>query len=119
MIIFYAIIGLISGIYHGFYNNQIYHNSARYKNGHEKVHTIWIHIVSGLVGSFCLYFLYKKFFFVNNTVLSIGIVDLVLLLFGLLGIVGLLPMTLWFIVLSTNVLRDLFLKLLKLDLLKK
>ncbi len=108
----FIIVGLISGIYHGFYNNQIYHNSNPNKNIHEKIHTIWIHIVSGIVGSFSLYILFTKFY-INSHKSTIGIGEVGALLFGILGIVGLLPMALWFTVLSINKLQDAFFNLFK------
>jgi hypothetical protein len=104
-------IGLVSGLFHGYFNNDIYHNSHPYKNKYEKIHTIWIHIVSAVVGSSCLYFLVSKFVTLNKFSESFGLADFGILIVGLLGIVGLLPMTLWFTVLSINKIQDSFLEL--------
>ena len=108
----FIIIGFISGIYHGFYNNQIYHNSSPSKNVHEKIHIVWMHIVCGLIGSFSLYILFNKFY-INSHKSNVGIGEVSVLLFGILGIVGLLPMALWFTVLSINKLRDTVFNLFK------
>lgn len=106
-------IGIVSGVYHGFFNNKIYHDSGAYKNKHERVHIVWIHFVSGLAGSFCLYILYLKFLATQNNSLNFGVGDIAVLLIGLLGIVGLIPMTLWFMVLSINKFQDTFLDYIK------
>lgn len=108
-----VIIGLFSGVYHGFFNNQIYHDSKPDNDWHKKIHTIWIHCICSIIGSFCLYLMYKKFFTTNNFVFNIEIGDVIVLLIGLLGVVGLLPMTLWFMVLSINKLQNVFLNLIK------
>lgn len=105
-------IGIISGIYHGIFNRDIYHASDK-ENIHKKIHTIWIHFVSGIIGAVSLFYLYQKFILNWDSKITIALGDIVLLILGILGIVGLLPMTLWFIVLGTNKLEDLALKLIK------
>ena len=111
--VFYTLlfIGITSGIYHGIFNNNIYHDSAPNKNIHERVHTIWIHFIGGLVGSVCLYLLFNKYFLLHDLSFQTG--DIIFLFVGLIGIVGLLPMTLWFLVLSTNSLGKSFFDLFK------
>lgn len=103
-------IGTISGIYHGIFNSDIYHAGDK-ENVHKKIHTIWIHFVSGIIGSLCLFALFQKF--VNNYSLNITVADIGILLLAMLGIAGLLPMTLWFMVLSINKLQDTFLEFIK------
>ncbi len=94
----FLLVGLSSGIYHGFYNQQIYHARESSKlNIHERIHTLWIHVVCSLVGSTSLYTLAYKYL-LSNRIPNFGSGDSVILLIGLLGLVGLGPMTLWFLV---------------------
>ena len=112
MLIILLVIGGLSGLFHGFFNNHIYHDSYPFKNNFEKIHTIWIHVVCGLAGSTCLYLLLSR---INEQKyqITLSVVDLGVLFIGILGIVGLLPMTLWFTVLSINELQKTFVDLLK------
>lgn len=98
-------VGLMSGLYHGIYNNAIYHKNGQFNNYHERIHTLWIHFVSGLAGSFCLYLLYSKFF--AGLSADFEIADIFIFTIGFLGLVGLLPMTLWFLVLDIAKVREL------------
>lgn len=100
--------GLGSGIYHGIFNKEIYHSrESGHTRIHEKIHAFWIHVVSGVVGSVCLYFLYLKYFTPSVNDFRIEFTDFGLFLLGITGIVGLLPMGLWFVVLSIGQLQHL------------
>lgn len=110
-VILFIIVGFVSGIYHGIFNNDIYHNSANHKNLHEKIHTIWIHIICGVAGATCLYPLYRKFISYYSPRFTINTGEIVLLIIGLILISGLGPMILWFFVLSVSKLQDAFIKL--------
>jgi len=99
-----VLMGLLSGIYHGLYNNNIYHNSLKSKvpeskNLHERVHIIWIHTVCGVVGSISLYLLFSKHLS-NSSEAGLNLTDLILALSGLIAFTGLGPMAIWFTVTS-------------------
>lgn len=95
----FILVGFISGVYHGIYNKEIYHPREKGNLGvHERIHTFWIHIVCGLAGTVCLYTLSRKYLFSHHNSVVFGSGDVGILLFGLIGSVGLGPMTLWFLV---------------------
>ena len=101
----FILFGVTVGLYYGWFNNDIFHKSGKFNNEFEKVHTLWIHIVCGLAGSISLFILLTKFPFSSS---EFGLGDFALLLFGILGIVGLLPRTFWFLANSGNLFERLF-----------
>ncbi len=101
----FIIIGLSLGSYYGWFNNDIFHQSGKFNNEFEKVHALWIHLVCGFVASMSLYILFNKFPFSS---MDVGLEDFALLIFGVLGVVGLLPRTFWFLANSGDLLKKLF-----------
>lgn len=93
----FLILGIAVGLYYGRFNNDIFHKSGKFNNEFEKVQTLWIHIVCGLIGSLSLYYLFIKVFILNIGSAEFGLGDFTLLLIGILGVVGLLPRTFWFL----------------------
>lgn len=104
-ILWFIVIGLSVGIYYGWFNNDIFHQSAKFNNEFEKVHALWIHIVCGLAGSIILFILFNKYPFSSS---EFGLGDFALLIFGILGIVGLLPRTFWFLANSGDLFKKFF-----------
>jgi len=93
------------GLYYGWFNNDIFHQSRKFNNEFEKAHALWIHIVCGLAGSISLFILFNKLVF-SSSEFSLG--DFALLIFGILGIVGLLPRTFWLLANNSNLFEKLF-----------
>ncbi len=102
-VIWFIFLGFLVGLYYGFFNNEIFHGSGKFHNEFEKVHALYIHIVCGIAGSLSLFVLYTRFPFLENTP---SLIDASLLIFGILGVVGLLPRAFWFLANSP----DIFLK---------
>lgn len=94
IIVWFITLGLFIGLYYGWFNNDIFHQSHKFNNEFEKVQALWIHLVSGLLSSFGLYILYQKFI---PKFPEFGLEDFALLVFVMLGVTGLLPRTLWFL----------------------
>jgi len=92
-VFWFITVGLFIGLYYGWFNNNIFHRSERFNNEFEKVHALWIHIVCGLASSASLFVISNRFPFVSP---GFGVGDFALLIFGILGISGLLPRALWF-----------------------
>jgi len=105
VIIWFIALGFSIGLYYGWFNNDIFHQSAKFNNEFEKVHALWIHIVSGLAGSVSLFVLFNKYPFFTS---EFGLGDFGLLILGILGIVGLLPRTFWFLANSGDLFKKLF-----------
>lgn len=96
--------GFLSGLYYG-YNDDILWGGGR-KSGKThtdsiryNVHLLWIHVVSGLVGAISLYLLSTKINLINptSTLHNLNFNDAFLFITSLLGYMGLLPRTFWFI----------------------
>lgn len=104
-IIWFTMTGLSIGIYYGWFNNDIFHQSGKFNNEFEKVHALYIHVVCSLAGSASLFILFNKFPFISVE-FSTG--DFLLLIFGILGIVGLLPRMFWFLANSGDLIKKLF-----------
>jgi len=98
-------VGLSVGIYYGWFNNDIFHQSGKFNNEFEKAHALWIHIACGFTASISLFLLYNKFPY-SSVDFNLG--DFALLIFGILGITGLLPRTFWFLANSSDLLRKFF-----------
>ena len=94
IILWFIILGLVSGLYYGWFNNDIFHQSGKFNNEFEKVQALWIHLVCGFLSSIGLFILYQKFI---QKFSEFGLEDFALLIFAMLGITGLLPRTLWFL----------------------
>ena len=79
-----------------------------------KMNSVWVHLLCSLSGAIALFFLSLRlrYILVLNTLPSdyLGFSELVLFLIGLLGLSGLLPMTLWFFARSGDMLASLIKK---------
>ena len=93
-VIWFVGLGLIIGLYYGYFNNSVFHQSAKFNNEYEKVQALWIHIVCGQASALTCYLLYEK---ATTNLSSFGLTEFGLLLFTILGICGLLPRAFWFL----------------------
>lgn len=95
----YFIISLIFSLYYSLCAEMIFWTKEQRDNYHKdyslikRFHQIWLNFVGSALGWFSLYL----FFYVvqNVEVKEISFADILLLIIGLLGIIGWLPMTLF------------------------
>lgn len=95
---FLLLSGFLSGLYYG-YNDDILWSVGRKNNVKYNTHLLWIHIICGLVAAISLYLLSSKINLMDlkTTLIELKIEDTVLFVISLLGYMGLLPRTFWFI----------------------
>ncbi len=101
---FLLLSGLFSGFYYGYCDDILWGGGRKDNKAHNdpvkyNMHLLWVHVVSGLVGAISLYLLSTKIDLANPaiTLQRLKIDDVILLIISLLGYVGLLPRTIWFI----------------------
>lgn len=90
--------GFLSGFYYG-YNDDNLWGGGRKDNIKYNTHLLWVHIICGLVAAISLYLLSVKINLLNPvmTLHRLKIDDTILFAISLLGYMGLLPRTFWFI----------------------
>ncbi len=91
--------GAILGAYYGWFNDLIWRPTGQlYKSIPYRAHQVWIHIISGTVGSVALYLLLGVINLNNRsqTLQDLGFSAFMLFLIAILGYTGLLPRILWF-----------------------
>lgn len=106
-LLFLLIAGVVAGIYNGLFNDQIWRDVKDKKKEPKRLtsysipyisHTVFNHIVGGLVGAISLYLLLSSINMNDpqNTMERLGISEFILFLIATTGYFGLLPRTLWF-----------------------
>lgn len=113
--ILFIIAGIFHGIYYGLNNHEIFHHNNSDKRSKEsKIHELWIHLLCSIAGSLALYFLLTQICYSNRLNVfifkNLNFSTLILFLISLLGLAGLLPMTLWFFARSGDILASLIKK---------
>jgi hypothetical protein len=95
--------GVLSGLYNGLYNDYLWRNDDQTKKTKlleypipYLIHTVFNHIVGGIVGAVSLYYLVRDINILAPQQVTFGVKDLVLFLIALTGYFGLLPRTLWY-----------------------
>lgn len=99
--------GLFVSIYYGLFAHRIFWTKEQVqlnfggKYGiYQRIHQIWLNFVSALVGWFSIYIFLEILLSIQPSQLSIT--HILLLGFGIIGVVGWLPRTLWSIATSIN-----------------
>jgi hypothetical protein len=97
---FYTLLfsGFLSGLYYG-YNDDVIWSTGRTNNVRYNIHLLWVHIICGLVAAMSLYLLSVKTNLLNpeTVFIDLKVDDTIFFLVSLLGYIGLLPRTFWFI----------------------
>lgn len=98
-LVLFIVAGLVLGLYYGYYNDIIWEDKGELKDkDHYRVHQIWIHTVSGLVGGVSLYLLLPNLEIINTGgTVALKLSSFVLFVVFLFSFVGLLPRALWFL----------------------
>ncbi len=91
--------GFSVGLFYGAHNEDVWPNNHAPKV-YERIHFYWTHFIGGITGGTAAYLLFmKNSVFFNDPLMlfcSLNWIDLILLLFVLLGYSGYIPRTLWF-----------------------
>jgi hypothetical protein len=97
--------GVIAGTYNGLFNDYLWREETRRKKNISEpypipyiVHTVFNHIISGIVAGLSLYFLLNHFYGIELVKIAeeMRVSDFVFFLISITGYSGLLPRTFWY-----------------------